>query len=97
MNVLVCPILLNLEKITYEFYFPRLGYDAVIPTLSGQAWITDLNTDVVDSQDPFPEGFTPGDIKGEITLLEKPQKLQIDTDGVILVLKIVEFCIPSLF
>jgi len=37
-------------------------YRAVIPTLSGQAWITGFASYVVDSQDPFPEGFTVGDI-----------------------------------
>ena len=37
-------------------------YEAVIPTLSGQAWITGFSTYVVDPQDPFPEGFTLGDI-----------------------------------
>ncbi|MBZ5498033.1 MAG: proline racemase family protein [Acidobacteriia bacterium] len=39
-------------------------YQAVIPTLSGQAWITGLCTYVVDPEDPFPEGFTVGDIWG---------------------------------
>ena len=37
-------------------------YQAVIPTISGQAWITGLSTYVVDPEDPFPEGFTVGDI-----------------------------------
>jgi proline racemase len=37
-------------------------YQAVIPTLRGQAWITGLSTYVVDPEDPFPEGFTVGDI-----------------------------------
>jgi proline racemase len=41
----------------------RIGkYEAVIPTLSGQAWITGLATYVLDPEDPFPEGFTVGDI-----------------------------------
>ena len=39
-------------------------YQAVIPTLSGQAWVTGLSTYVVDPEDPFPEGFTVGDIWG---------------------------------
>lgn len=39
-------------------------YPAVIPTLSGQAWITGLCTYVLDPEDPFPEGFTVGDIWG---------------------------------
>jgi proline racemase len=37
-------------------------YHAVIPTLSGQAWITGFATYVLDAEDPFPEGFTVGDI-----------------------------------
>ncbi|MDR7419024.1 MAG: proline racemase family protein [Armatimonadota bacterium] len=41
----------------------RVGdYPAVIPTLSGQAWITAIATYVLDPDDPFPEGFTVGDI-----------------------------------
>ncbi len=37
-------------------------YPAVIPTLTGQAWITGMAAYVVDPEDPFPEGFTLGDI-----------------------------------
>jgi proline racemase len=37
-------------------------YAAVVPTISGQAWITGTSTYVVDSDDPFPDGFTIGDI-----------------------------------
>jgi proline racemase len=37
---------------------------AVVPTLSGQAWITGLAQYVLDESDPFPEGFTVGDIWG---------------------------------
>ncbi len=41
----------------------RIGaYEAVVPTLTGQAWITGFNTLVVDPEDPFPDGFTVGDI-----------------------------------
>jgi proline racemase len=39
-------------------------YRAVVPTLSGQAWITGFAQYVVDPEDPFPEGFTVGDIWG---------------------------------
>lgn len=39
-------------------------YQAVIPTLSGRAWITGFAEYVVDPEDPFPEGFTVGDIWG---------------------------------
>jgi proline racemase len=37
-------------------------YPAVVPTLSGQAWITGFASYVIDPDDPFPEGFTVGDI-----------------------------------
>ena len=37
-------------------------YPAVVPTISGQAWITGFASYVVDPTDPFPEGFTVGDI-----------------------------------
>jgi proline racemase len=41
----------------------RVGpYPAVVPTLSGTAWITGLAQYVVDPDDPFPNGFTVGDI-----------------------------------
>jgi proline racemase len=41
----------------------RVGqYAAVVPTLSGQAWITGFASYVVDPEDPFPNGFTVGDI-----------------------------------
>ncbi|MFN8574306.1 MAG: proline racemase family protein [Gemmatimonadaceae bacterium] len=35
---------------------------AVVPTLSGTGWITGMATYGVDPDDPFPEGFTVGDI-----------------------------------
>ncbi len=37
-------------------------YAAVIPTISGQAWITGFSNYVLDPSDPFPQGFTVGDI-----------------------------------
>jgi len=43
----------------------RVGtYQAVVPSLSGQAWITGFAQYVVDPEDPFPNGFTVGDIWG---------------------------------
>lgn len=39
-------------------------YRAVVPTLSGQAWITAITQFMVDPGDPFPDGFTVGDIWG---------------------------------
>ena len=37
-------------------------YRAVIPSLSGPGWITGFASYVVDPSDPFPEGYTVGDI-----------------------------------
>ena len=41
----------------------RVGpYAAVVPTLSGRAWITGKAEYLLDPSDPFPEGYTLGDI-----------------------------------
>jgi proline racemase len=40
-------------------------FNAVVPTISGRAWITGFAQYVVDAEDPFPEGFTVGDIWGQ--------------------------------
>jgi len=37
-------------------------YKAVVPTLGGQTWITSFSNYVVDPTDPFPNGFTVGDL-----------------------------------
>ena len=39
-------------------------YDAVVPTITGRAWITGFAQYVVDANDPFQEGYTIGDIWG---------------------------------
>ena len=36
-------------------------YDAVVPTVAGQAWITGLYQFGLDPTDPFPRGFTVAD------------------------------------
>jgi proline racemase len=41
-------------------------YNAVVPTISGQAWIYGISQYLVDPTDPFPEGFIVGDIWGGI-------------------------------
>ena len=41
-------------------------HPAVVPTITGQAWIYGLSTYLVDPSDPFPEGFTIGDIWGGV-------------------------------
>ena len=41
-------------------------YQAVIPEISGQGWITGLAQYVLDPTDPFPEGFRVADIWGGI-------------------------------
>jgi proline racemase len=38
------------------------GHPAVVPLLSGQAWLTGIASYLLDPTDPFPEGFTVGDI-----------------------------------
>ena len=40
------------------------GRQAVVPAISGSAWITGFAQYVVDADDPFPNGFTVGDIWG---------------------------------
>jgi len=43
----------------------RVGpYPAVVPTITGQAWIYAITQYVLDPGDPFPAGFTVGDIWG---------------------------------
>ncbi len=45
----------------------RVGpYPAVVPTISGQGWITGIGTYVLDPGDPFPTGYTVGDIWGSL-------------------------------
>ncbi|MEV1079656.1 proline racemase family protein [Streptomyces sp. NPDC050211] len=44
----------------------RIGpYDAVLPTISGRGWITAFSQYVLDETDPFPYGYTLGDLWGE--------------------------------
>jgi len=40
-------------------------YRAVVPTITGTAWITGIATYGTDPDDPFPNGFTVGDIWGK--------------------------------
>ena len=43
----------------------RVGpYPAIVPTLSGQGWITGVSQWSLDPSDPFPRGYTIGDIWG---------------------------------
>ena len=35
---------------------------AVVPTITGTAWITGFASYVLDPEDPFPNGYTVGDI-----------------------------------
>ncbi|KZF18946.1 proline racemase [Xylona heveae TC161] len=50
------------EFITHIRGTTKVGkYDAVLPTVKGRAWITSYKTVVLDSSDPFPEGFRVGD------------------------------------
>jgi proline racemase len=46
----------------------RVGdYTAVVPTLTGRAWITGFSQYVVDAEDPYPDGFKVADIWGRAT------------------------------
>ena len=40
------------------------GRPAVVPTIAGSAWVTGHTRYVLDPEDPFPAGFTVGDIWG---------------------------------
>lgn len=49
----------RIEKVT------KVGaYDAILPSLSGRAWISGVSQWLLDPSDPFPHGFTIGDIWG---------------------------------
>ena len=49
----------RIERIT------KVGdYDAIVPTLSGRGWISGVSQWMLDPSDPFPSGFTIGDIWG---------------------------------
>jgi proline racemase len=37
-------------------------YPAIVPAITGSGWITGISTYVLDPEDPFPNGFTVGDI-----------------------------------
>lgn len=38
------------------------GYRAIVPSITGSAYITGISQYVVDAEDPFPNGFTVGDL-----------------------------------
>ena len=40
----------------------------MLPSIDGRAWITGLNKHVLDAADPFPVGYTLGDIWGSSSL-----------------------------
>jgi proline racemase len=40
------------------------SYEAVLPSVSGRGWITGFNQYVLDDDDPFPRGYTLGDLWG---------------------------------
>jgi proline racemase len=40
-------------------------YEAVLPTIRGRGWITAYSQYVLDETDPFPHGYTLGDLWGE--------------------------------
>lgn len=44
------------------------GRDAVIPSIEGRAWITGFNQHVLHPDDPFPRGYTVGDVWADSSL-----------------------------
>jgi len=59
------------ESVTDTVFIGRLvdtvklgDVDAVVPEITGHGWITGFANYVVDPTDPFPTGFTVGDIWG---------------------------------
>jgi proline racemase len=38
------------------------GRNAVVPSITGRAWVTQYCTVVCEPSDPFPEGYTVGDL-----------------------------------
>jgi len=36
---------------------PRIGQPAVVPEITGRAWITGMGQYLLDADDPFPAGF----------------------------------------
>ncbi len=47
-------------------------YAAVLPTITGSAWVTGYSRWVLDETDPFPTGYTVGDIWGPEALQPGP-------------------------
>lgn len=41
---------------------------AVVPSIEGRAWITGLNSHMLDPDDPFPQGYTLGDVWASSTV-----------------------------
>ena len=49
-------------RLEEEIVTTRDKISAVIPTVKGSAWVTQVSEVVVDPTDPFPKGYTLGDI-----------------------------------
>ncbi|MGV9869182.1 proline racemase family protein, partial [Rhodococcus koreensis] len=49
---------------------------AVLPSVSGRGWITGFNQYVLDADDPFPRGYTLGDLWGPESDTTAPQILE---------------------
>jgi proline racemase len=50
------------------------GAQAVLPTVTGRAWVTGRSTWVLDPTDPYPTGYTVGDIWAPATTAPAKQK-----------------------
>ncbi|MGH7765239.1 MAG: proline racemase family protein [Candidatus Dormibacteraceae bacterium] len=54
------------------------GYPAVVPTITGSAYVYAISNYVLDPDDPFPEGFTVGDIWGAVDQPGLDQRPKLD-------------------
>jgi proline racemase len=50
------------------------GIEAVLPTVTGRAWVTGRSTWVLDPSDPYPTGYTVGDIWAPATAVPTEQR-----------------------
>jgi proline racemase len=58
----------------------RVGpYPAVVPTITGSAYVYSISNYVLDPDDPFPEGFTVGDIWSPMDDREVDKRPKLDS------------------
>ena len=62
------------------------NHAAIIPTITGRAWITGQSTLMLDPDDPWPDGYKisdtwPMDVKNDMKITEIPVTCLVDTQG----------------